>query len=139
MSEGATTWLQLTRDPPLADAVTADHATTPIEQRTRAILDFVRKLTPTPDATMRALVVPVAFVLGLAASAGPSPATPWPPATVSPRAAPMLVELRLPHGPAAVEALRSAGATLVGPGPRDLAGARRGRRTRRAGPRARPA
>ena len=62
---------------------------------------------------MRALVVPVAVALGLAASAGPSPATPWPPATVAPRAAPMLVELRLPHGTAAVEALRSAGATLV--------------------------
>src|SRR6476620_5173519 len=63
---------------------------------------------------IRALV-PVVFVLGIAAAAGPSPATPWPPATVSPRAADTLVELRRDDTQAAVKRLRAAGATLVGP------------------------
>jgi uncharacterized peroxidase-related enzyme len=41
---------KLTKDPPLADAVADDHTSAPVEPRTRAILDFARKLTLSPSA-----------------------------------------------------------------------------------------
>jgi uncharacterized peroxidase-related enzyme len=41
---------KLTKDAALADAVASDHTTAPIAPRTRAILDFARKLTLSPDA-----------------------------------------------------------------------------------------
>jgi uncharacterized peroxidase-related enzyme len=41
---------KLTGDPALADAVAADHRSAPLEPRTRAILDFARKLTLSPAA-----------------------------------------------------------------------------------------
>lgn len=39
---------KLTKDPALADAVAADHATAPLEPRVRAMLDYARKLTLHP-------------------------------------------------------------------------------------------
>jgi len=39
---------KLTKDPALADAIAADHATAAIEPRSRAMLDYARKLTLRP-------------------------------------------------------------------------------------------
>jgi uncharacterized peroxidase-related enzyme len=39
---------KLTKDPPLADAIAADHATAPLEPRVRAMLDYALKLTLHP-------------------------------------------------------------------------------------------
>ncbi len=39
---------KLTKDPPLADAIAADHTTAPLEPRVRAMLDYARKLTLQP-------------------------------------------------------------------------------------------
>jgi uncharacterized peroxidase-related enzyme len=39
---------KLTKDPALADAIAADHATAPVEPHVRAMLDYARKLTLEP-------------------------------------------------------------------------------------------
>jgi uncharacterized peroxidase-related enzyme len=39
---------KLTKDPPLADSIAADHTTAAIEPRARAMLDYARKLTLRP-------------------------------------------------------------------------------------------
>lgn len=39
---------KLTKDPALADAIAADHATASVEPRVRAMLDYARKLTLAP-------------------------------------------------------------------------------------------
>lgn len=39
---------KLTKDPALADAIAADHATAPLEPRVRAMLDYASKLTLRP-------------------------------------------------------------------------------------------
>ncbi len=39
---------KLTKDPALADAIAADHATAPLEPRVRAMLDYAAKLTLRP-------------------------------------------------------------------------------------------
>ena len=39
---------KLTKDPALADAIAADHATAPLEPRVHAMLDYARKLTLQP-------------------------------------------------------------------------------------------
>ena len=39
---------KLTKAPALADAIAADHATSPVEPRVRAMLDYARKLTREP-------------------------------------------------------------------------------------------
>jgi uncharacterized peroxidase-related enzyme len=41
---------KLTKDPVLADAIAADHATAPVEPRVGAMLDYARKLTREPTS-----------------------------------------------------------------------------------------
>jgi uncharacterized peroxidase-related enzyme len=41
---------KLTKDPPLADAIAADHTEAPVEPRVKAMLDYAVKLTREPEA-----------------------------------------------------------------------------------------
>ena len=45
---------KLTKDPPLADAIAADHASAPIEPKVSAMLDYAVKLTREPEAMTEA-------------------------------------------------------------------------------------